>query len=93
MTKMISARLSDVARKELEAYMQRFNLNITDALESLCLGAKNIKKPEEQPDRYHAEVSENTPDMVKCPIGKNKGLWVRQSVCRKCEETQCDIKR
>lgn len=92
MMQRISARLSETAAKELEAYMTRFNLNITDALESLCLSAKNISKPQVEADTFHAEVSE-AGDTVKCPIGRNKGLWLRESVCRKCEETQCDIKR
>lgn len=42
------------------------------------------------PKVYHAEVNE---DRAKCPVGIYKNQWVTRSICRKCNETQCDIKR
>lgn len=91
MKERISARLSPTAIKRLDALMEVYKCDRTAAIESAILSAKVDKEPQTE-QVYHAVMSESG-DMVKCPIGKNKGLWVRQSVCLKCEETQCDIKR
>lgn len=87
----LSARISTAATKNLNAYMTAHDLNKTDALNAILEAANVEAAPIDMP-MYHAEVSE-AGDMVKCPLGKNKGLWVRESVCRNCQETQCDIKR
>lgn len=91
MKERISARLSTTAITRLEALMEVYKCNRTEALEAAILSAKVESKPQTE-QVYHAEVSPHN-DMVKCPIGEHKGHWVRQATCRKCEETQCDIKR
>lgn len=89
--KTISARLSPDVVKKLEALMEVYQCNQTEAIKQAILLAEIEKKPVITTQVYHAEMSE-AGDMVKCPLGKNKGLWVRNSVCQKCQETQCNIK-
>lgn len=91
MKERLSVRISTAADKNLHTYMTNHGLNKTDALNAILEAAIMEAAPIDLPF-YHAEMNE-AGDMVKCPIGKNKGLWLRQSVCSTCQETQCDIRR
>ena len=87
----INTRLTSSAYKHLQAYMTAHKLTKTQALETILLATDTETLPVDHP-MYHAEISSDG-DRAKCPIGIYKGQWVTMSACRKCKETQCDLRR
>ena len=89
--KAINVRLCSTAYENLEAYMTAHKLTKTQALEAILLATDTEALPVDHP-MYHAEISKDG-DRVKCPIGPYKNQWVTMAICRKCKETQCDLRR